>query len=287
MTHEKLQPAPRRPYEVFGLTEKEALSWRVDQERFLEIFNDDQTIIHELNPSSNNFGEFLFITTSRPGDHGRVCMTFFGMGYHEYRERWITEEWFWYQANSYPDLLRKKLEKEDAQELLKQRWEDIQPDLRKDSQTERGKLFEMLADLTDEDGALAEIQDIEHLADWLINDSEDEPEILPPTGENLLDDESREKLPPLYSGEEQGLDALAQVKFFTPAGSWTWYASEFDGDDVFFGLVNGLELELGYFSLKELQSVKGPMGLPIERDLNFEPTSLGELKKKHLSEQNG
>ena len=26
MTHEKLQPAPRRPYEVFGLTEKEALS---------------------------------------------------------------------------------------------------------------------------------------------------------------------------------------------------------------------------------------------------------------------
>ena len=34
---------------------------------------------------------------------------------------------------------------------------------------------------------------------------------------SLLDPESRERLPELYSGEEKGLDALAQVKFFTPA----------------------------------------------------------------------
>ena len=68
----------------------------------------------------------------------------------------------------------------------------------------------------------------------------------PPTGNNLLDQESREKLPPLYSGEEQGLDALAQVKFFTPTSNWTWYASEFNGDDVFFGLVIGFVIEFGY-----------------------------------------
>jgi len=37
---------------------------------------------------------------------------------------------------------------------------------------------------------------------------------------------------PLYSGEELGLDALAQVKFFTPDSSWTWYASEFDEEDI-------------------------------------------------------
>ena len=79
-------------------------------------------------------------------------------------------------------------------------------------------------------------------------DREEEPEIIPPTGQNLLDQESREKLPPLYSGEEQGLDAHAQVKFFTPDAQWTWYASEFNGDDIFFGLVIGLEIEFGYFS---------------------------------------
>jgi hypothetical protein len=31
----------------------------------------------------------------------------------------------------------------------------------------------------------------------------------------LLDAETRSKLPELYSGEERGLEALAQVKFFT------------------------------------------------------------------------
>ena len=72
--------------------------------------------------------------------------------------------------------------------------------------------------------------------------------VLPPTGENLLDVESRELLPPLYSGEDRGLDTLAQVKFFTPESNWTWYASEFDGEDIFFGLVIGFAIEFGYFS---------------------------------------
>jgi hypothetical protein len=276
-----LQPAPRRPYEVFGLTEKERLHWRVNQERFEEILDDSATFIHEIEESSNNFGEFLFLTTSRQGEQGRVFMTFYGLGYHKYRERWITDEWFWYQANPLPDLLSQRLEKEEAQELLQERLEIIQPNIRPDTQTERGKLFELLADLTDEDGALAELQDIENLADWLVNDADSEPEIVPPTGENLLDDESREKLPPLYSGEEKGLDALAQVKFFTPDSSWSWFISEYDGDDIMFGLVVGHEIELGYVSLAELKSVKGPMGLPIERDLYFEPKTLRELMEKH------
>ena len=109
----------------------------------------------------------------------------------------------------------------------------------------------------------------------------------PPTGDNLLDQESREKLPPLYSGEELGLMALALVKFFTPDSNWSWYASEFDGEDTLFGLVSGLAVELGYFSLSELKSVKGPLGLPIERDLHFKPQMLKDLKEKHEREHWG
>jgi len=90
-----------------------------------------------------------------------------------------------------------------------------------------------------------------------------------------------DKLPPLYSGEEKVLDAVAQVKFFTPDSNWTWYASEFDGEDIFFGLVSGFEVEMGYFSLKELKEAKGPLGLPIERDLYFDPKSLRELMDWH------
>jgi hypothetical protein len=66
----------------------------------------------------------------------------------------------------------------------------------------------------------------------------------------------------------------------------TWYASEFDGHDIFFGLVIGFEMELGYFSLSELSSVHGGLGLPIERDRYFTPTSLQELKVKHEQERN-
>ena len=102
-----------------------------------------------------------------------------------------------------------------------------------------------------------------------------------PRGHKLLDKASRERLPALYSNEEVGLDAEAQVKFFTPDSSWSWYASEFDGEDIFFGLVSGFEVELGYFSLTELESVTGPLGLPIERDLYFQPKSLKELMEYH------
>ena len=85
------------------------------------------------------------------------------------------------------------------------------------------------------------------------------------------------KLPPLGGQEKKGLDALAIVKFFTPDAGWTWYATEFDGEDTFFGLVNGLEQELGYFSLSELRQVRGALGLPVERDKFFRPRSLREL----------
>ena len=100
-------------------------------------------------------------------------------------------------------------------------------------------------------------------------------------GHQLLTDELRQQLPPLYSNEEIGMDAPALVKYFTPDSNWTWYASEFNGKETFFGLVSGFDVELGYFSLSELDELRGPMGLPIERDLHFEPTTLRELKAKH------
>jgi hypothetical protein len=92
----------------------------------------------------------------------------------------------------------------------------------------------------------------------------------------LLTKALRDKLPPLYTNENVA-DPVAVVKFFHPFSNWTWYATEFDGDDTFFGLVNGHESELGYFSLSELASTK-VRGLPIERDLYFSPTPLSELR---------
>ena len=93
----------------------------------------------------------------------------------------------------------------------------------------------------------------------------------------LLTDELREQLPPLYS-QENTKDPIVICKFFTPDSQWTWYALEFDGEDIFFGYIVGFEAEFGYFSLSELESVRGPWGLPIERDLYFKPAPLSEVR---------
>lgn len=99
----------------------------------------------------------------------------------------------------------------------------------------------------------------------------------------LLTKANKKKLPALYSQDGKGDEAIAYVKFFTPWTNWTWYATEFDPEEGrFYGLVQGHEEELGYFMLEDLKSVRGKWGLKIERDRNFKPTKLGELRKKKL-----
>lgn len=94
----------------------------------------------------------------------------------------------------------------------------------------------------------------------------------------LLTKEIERRLPSLYAQDGLGDDAVAHVKFFDPCGSWTWYATEYDPkEQLFFGLVDGLEKELGYFSLPELESIVRPFGLKIERDIHFTPTKLSTL----------
>ncbi len=103
----------------------------------------------------------------------------------------------------------------------------------------------------------------------------------------LLPKEVREKLPPLYAQEKSG-EHIVYVKFFTPDSSWTWYATEGQAEDddfLFFGLVIGFEREWGYFTLKELESARGPFGLPIERDLHFQPAPISEVLRREGHEQ--
>lgn len=100
----------------------------------------------------------------------------------------------------------------------------------------------------------------------------------------LLTKALRAKLPGLYATETVK-EPLVICKFFTPDAGWAWYAIEFDGKDTFFGYVDGDFPELGYFSLCELESIRGKLGLPVERDLWFKPCRLSEIqaqvKKRH------
>jgi len=93
----------------------------------------------------------------------------------------------------------------------------------------------------------------------------------------LLTEELLQTIPALY-GQDGVDEKRAYVKFFTPDSSWSWYVMEYDREkELFFGLVDGFEKELGYFNLQELEEIKGPLGLSVERDIYFEPTAIKEL----------
>jgi hypothetical protein len=97
----------------------------------------------------------------------------------------------------------------------------------------------------------------------------------------LLTQELRNKLPKLYEAEGNMEASVAQVKFFSPYSGWTWYAVEFDGEDTFFGLVQGFELEYGYFSYSELEQATVFGGLPaVERDCYWTPQNIHDIYDK-------
>lgn len=98
-------------------------------------------------------------------------------------------------------------------------------------------------------------------------------------GHELFPEKLLQSVPALYSTEGKGYDATAIIKLFHPFSTWNWYVVEFDGSDLFYGLVIGHEIELGYISRAEMEL--GEMqGLPFERDLYFEPTSLRDIIKE-------
>jgi hypothetical protein len=94
---------------------------------------------------------------------------------------------------------------------------------------------------------------------------------------------NRDALPPLYTNEslDDANNAVAYVKIFHPNSRYTFYVTEFDGDDTLFGYcVSPLGPdcdEWGYASLKELTELRaGPFKLPLERDLYFTPATVAE-----------
>ena len=93
----------------------------------------------------------------------------------------------------------------------------------------------------------------------------------------LLTKKLKRKIPKLYEQDGLGDNATVYAKLFCPWNHWTWYILEWDRNDTLFCYVKGDFDEYGYVSVKELQDIKGPFKLCIERDLYFQPTKLRDL----------
>ena len=95
----------------------------------------------------------------------------------------------------------------------------------------------------------------------------------------LISKEIKNQIPKLYETEDLK-NPIVYVKLFLDG--WTWYITELSIDgDICFGYVVSpfCSGELGYFSLEEIKSIKGTLGIGVERDLEFKPTKLSIIKK--------
>ena len=96
---------------------------------------------------------------------------------------------------------------------------------------------------------------------------------------NLLNQQLIERFKEVGAQDIQ--DPIIITKFFASWSSWTWYATSYDEESgMFFGLIKGTHTELGYFSMKDLKRLQGPLGLGIERDLYWREKKLSELKQR-------
>jgi len=84
-------------------------------------------------------------------------------------------------------------------------------------------------------------------------------------------------VPALFATEHE-FDPVVYAKLFMPDAGWMWYITEYDPvGQRGVGFVRGQE-DLVWISLDDLATVRGPMGLAIERDVMWQPTPLSRVR---------
>lgn len=104
-----------------------------------------------------------------------------------------------------------------------------------------------------------------------------------PRAPKLITKELERSLPRIGAVEHER-DPLIRAKLFTPDSNFNWYLLEYDPRTrEAFAYVervyqDGAEGELGYVSIDELEGIRGPYGLGVERDVYFRPVRLSEIR---------
>ena len=153
-----MSPEAPKSHLPFEFTENEKLFEQIMHPRFMRLLSNPNVVINSIEESGNAFGEFLFVTLTQQNLQESKPLTFYGLGYHEQRERWITEYWRWFE--SYRDTKGKVMSKKQALEQIKARQEWVSGLAASEPKpSRRAQLYELMAELTDEDGALTDLED--------------------------------------------------------------------------------------------------------------------------------
>jgi hypothetical protein len=85
------------------------------------------------------------------------------------------------------------------------------------------------------------------------------------------------KLPKLYANDGKKPEEIkVPLKLFNPCGSQSWFITEYDPETkIAYGYVTGMQVnEFGYISIEELEAIKLPFGLGIERDIHWNSNTI-------------
>lgn len=126
MTHEKPLHRLIRASDVFEFTPEENTYYRLSDNRFQSIFDDEQTLIHAAGIQGNSYGECLSLTLSREKNDNHCALTFYGLGIDSERNVWFTDAWYWYPPHQLDTALHQHLPKILVNELIKERRKRVE-----------------------------------------------------------------------------------------------------------------------------------------------------------------
>jgi len=159
------------PPTPFAFTKAEASDCVLTDQRFTELLNAPNVTVHKLRTDYNDYGEFLFVTVHAPDPYGRLepgYLTLFGLGYHERREIPITKRWeFYHTSDSRIHPIPPAMPRKKWATLLQERRNEIRGNYGDEPthapRSGRAALYNFVADLTDDDSAQTEMEDLEAL----------------------------------------------------------------------------------------------------------------------------
>ena len=129
----------------------------LNNKEFINLL-DKAVFCYNYNISYNSYGEFLFISLAVLNENRELeGYTFYGLGYHEYRRRYITETWEYYKDQFFHKYKRQYAKNtipiSDIKQVIIERQHEIE-EMKKKYPEKPNQLYEFVADLTDEDAAI-------------------------------------------------------------------------------------------------------------------------------------
>ncbi len=144
---------------AFGLTDDECLWEKIEAERLISLIERSDVRLRGIDEGENDYGRFLFVYLDIPG---KFLLDVYGLGYHDHRERHITNFRFSscrkiFSQNDDPYCPKQQPPKWIAIMLIRQRVKAIKQQAMDATALPRSAYadtFELVADLTDDDFAM-------------------------------------------------------------------------------------------------------------------------------------